>query len=69
MNNSNPIPARGTTHKLENKYQRSSPSVVKILHPISGLPAWGSIKELRIHRESSLAGQRGLIIGLPQDWQ
>ena len=33
--------------KVMLKIQRSSPTVVKVLNPISGFPAWGSDKETR----------------------
>ena len=38
----NPIPARWVTHKLENSNINSSLTVVKVLSPASGFPAWGS---------------------------
>ena len=39
---------------------------MKVLKTTSGFPAWDLTKGLGIPRESE--GQRGLIIGLPQDW-
>ena len=43
---SNPIPAGLVTHYLENnKYQRSSPTAVKVPSLMSDFPAWGSSQE------------------------
>ena len=50
------------------QYQRSSPTVSKVLNPTSGFPAWGSDKEMVLPRESGLEGQWDLITRLPQDW-
>ena len=61
--NSNPIPTEYVTG--EQKYQRSSPTIVKALHLTSSNPACGSDKGLGIPWSSDLEGQWDLIIGLP----
>ena len=56
------------THKVDDsqtreKYQRSSPTVMKVLRPTSGFTAWRSIKGTKSPREYNL-GQLDLITGL-----
>jgi len=67
------IKIKSYTHQVSNsktgeQYQRSSPTVVKVLSPMSGFLAWGSGKGLGIPRESHIEGQWDLITGFPQDW-
>ena len=45
MIKSNPIPTWWMTHRLENNNtKKNSPTVVKILNPMQGFPAWKSDK-------------------------
>ena len=45
MIKSNPIPSGWVTQTGEQKYQRSSHTVVKVWNPTSDFPAWGPDKE------------------------
>ena len=69
MIKSNPIPTRWMTHKLRTIIPKKFSQCCEDSEPHVRITIWGSIKGLIIHRESSFACQRDLIIGLPQDWQ
>ena len=59
----------GNSQTGEKEYQRSPPTVVKVLSPTSVFPGWGSNKETRNPQESDTEGQWDLITGLAQDWE
>ena len=58
----------GNSQTGEQSDQRSSPTVVKVLAPRSGFPAWGSGKGTGNPQERDLEGQWDFITGLPQAW-
>ena len=62
MINTNSIPTEWWQQTGEQQ-QQSTFTVVKVLNPMSGSPAWGSDKGTRIPRESGLECQEDLIIG------
>ena len=64
----NPMPAEWVTYKLENNNTKVVLfTVVKILNPMSGFPAWGSDKGTGNPQRIWPWSQQDLIIGFPQD--
>lgn len=66
MNNTNPIPARWTTHTLENKYQKKFSQCCEGFKPLLGFHP-GDLARIPRNRDSDLNGQLVLIAGILQN--